>query len=222
MPAARAMPPAGPRAQMFEPDRVDYASPETGGQVGAIAAGFPVWRAMWTLGRLGEARSDEWRAWVASQRGAGRLFLGRDYARTFPRAYPAGFAGLMRAGGGAFNGAATSWGQSIDAEGTATITLGGLPAALALAVGDYLGFKWGDGRRAMVRAVQPAVASGSGVLAVAVEPPVFAVVPAGATAHLDSPCCLMRLITDETRLEGIDRGLGITGGVIAGRQVLLP
>lgn len=209
----------------FELQRFDYAAPEDSGRIGGIAGSPAKWIGTWPLSRaMSVEMSDEWRAWVTSLRGQQKLFLGADVARRFPRAYGVGFAGLSRAGGGAFDGAAGSWSQEIDAEGSAVLTLGGLPASFAVKRGDYVGFRWSSGgRRAIVRATEDVTGNSAGSLTVSVEPAVdLRVVPSGATAHFDNPLCLMKLLTDKTELGGMDRLGRIQGGTITGMQVMLP
>lgn len=225
----RAMPSRGAAMQEFEPHRVDYEAPEASGFQGGVQAGFPLWVGIWDLGPVGHGVSDEWRAWVASLRGAQKTFYGRDWARPFPLAHINGFAGLNRAGGGSFPGSALTWTQTIDGEGVAYLQLTGLPAALALSVGDYIGLKWDAGgdaagtyrRRTLTRVLEAGTANGSGVVTVPVEPPVpTLVVPGTALAHLDNPCCVMRQVTDQTKLGPIDRRRAIKSGHIVGLQDL--
>lgn len=226
-----AMPSSGIALQSFEPEWVTYESPAAGGRLDAIAAGTPLWTAVWQTGRMGEARSDAIRAFKARLRGSTRTFLARDLARPFPAAFPGGFAALTRAAGGAFNGAATAWSQTIGSDGEATVRLYGLPASFPLSVGDYIGWKWDAAgspagsydRRALVRVVTPATGNGSGVIDVLVEPPLDTlVVPVGAIAHLDNPCCVMRLINSESKLGPVDRRKAITNGTLTAVQDLRP
>ena len=217
------LPATGASLQAFEPQRNDFISPEAGGRVASVSAGVPLWLGVWQLGKIGSALSDAWRAALLRQRGSQRLFVGRDRARLYPLAYAAGFGGMVRADGGVFNGSATAWSQTIDADGNALLTLAGQPAGLQLTFGDYCDFRWSDTGRALVRAVMPATADGSGQITVMVEPPVpTLVVPAGAVAHLDQPGCLMRLVPGEQDLGPIDRRLSVTGGKITGIQELRP
>lgn len=225
----RAMPSVGALGQSFEPERVDYLSPEAGGRVGGVTAGQPLWRMTVSLQNMRSEEADVWRAWVPAQRGGQRLFYGRDLDRPYPKAYRAGFTGMTRAGGGAFAGAATAWSEALDAENNSAITLQGLPANLALGLGDYIGFRWDQAglaagnmkRRAIVRVVDPAIADGAGTIAVICEPAVPLVVPAGAVAHLDNPVCLMRLVTGETQLGEVGLSeITAAGGRIAAIQDL--
>src|SRR5690606_38180213 len=150
-----------------------------------------------------------------------RLFYGRDLKRRFPRAYPNGFAGMTRAGGGSFAaGTASSWSVNTSRD---VLTLNGLPASFSLSKGDYGGFSWttsGQQRRHLVRAVEAATANGSGVAVITVEPAVHKVVPSGATARLANPDCLMRL-TPETRIGPVDL-TGAVSGSLHAIQVILP
>ncbi|HVQ09523.1 MAG TPA: hypothetical protein VMS43_13915 [Allosphingosinicella sp.] len=225
----RDMPSVGALGQWFELDRVDYLSPEAGGRLGAVTAGQPLWKMAVGLQNMVPDDADIWRAWIPVQRGAGRLFYGRDLDRPYPKAYRGGFAGMTRAGGGAFDGAATSWSEALDSENNSRVTLNGLPANFALGLGDYIGFRWDDAeypggnlkRRAMVRVVDAATGSAGGVLTVTSEPAVPLVVPVGAVAYLNVPVCLMRLVTAETLLA--EQGLMAftsAGGKIVGLQDL--
>ena len=212
-------------------ERIDYAAPEASGRQGGVQAGWPLWSARWELDRVDPESGDAWQAFVDRLRGRQRTFVGGDTTRPFPRSRSMGFAGLARAGGGAFGGAATGWAQNIDGDGNAQIALTGLPAGLVLSRRDYIGFKWdaaGDaagsyGRRALVRVVVGSAASAGGAITVMAEPPIDTrVVPAGAVAHLDRPCALFRLDPEETKLGPISSGLTLGGGTIAAMQDLRP
>lgn len=221
----RAAPVSGPSQQVFEPQGVDFDTAETGGAAYGVAAGFPRWQAEWTLGTLSQALSDEWRAFLASLKGSQRSFLGFEYGRRFPRAYPGGFAGMTKAGGGDFDGELTSWSQTIGSDGQALVTLNGLPASFALARGDYMDLRWttlGVERRHLVRMLEAATADGSGVIAgISVEPAIHVlVVPEDAEAHLDEPACVMRLLP-ETQVTAMGRRK-VLGGRVVARQDLRP
>ena len=63
--------PDGVAAEYFEPERSDFASPRSDGRIGGVTVGFPRWQGRWTLGKaMTQRRSEEWRAFVASLRGA--------------------------------------------------------------------------------------------------------------------------------------------------------
>lgn len=227
----RPMPTVGTMGTRFEIERVDFAAPEAGGRLGGVQAGFPLWALAADLTNMSFDEADVWRAFVLGQRGSQRPFFGFDQDRRFPKAYPGGFGGMVRAGvgGGAFDGSATGWSEAIDSEDSALLTLSGLPAGLALALGDYVGFKWDQAglaagnhrRRALVRVIEAGTADGAGTVTVTSEPPVPLAVPAGAVAHLDNPMCVMKL-APETQL-GV-QGLGFTaaGGRIVALQDLRP
>lgn len=215
----RAMP-DGVATEYFEPERTDFASPRGDGRVSGVTAGFPLWRGRWTLGRaMTQRRSEEWRAFVATLRGRQRTFFAGDQGRPYPLASPNGFTGLVRAGGGTFDGSATSWSVNADRD---VPTLTGLPANYPLQIGDYIMWRWltaGEQRRALCRAVEDATASGSGVVSITVEPPLPNLVPAEAIADLARPVCIMRQDTEATKLGEKGRNLKVDG-VIAGVQDL--
>src|SRR4051812_42592962 len=110
----RAMPLTGPASQVFEPMDVNLESPDLSGALYAVALGTRRWQAQWTLAKsLGKQGSDTWRGFLDSLNGSARTFLGHEFGREFPRLYRNGFAGQLRAGGGAFDGSLTAWSQTI-------------------------------------------------------------------------------------------------------------
>jgi hypothetical protein len=220
----RPMPAAGAARQVFELKRVDYLSPEAGGRLGAMAGGVPLWYAKWTLGQGGQQRSEEWQAFVDSLDGPARLFIGEDLSRPYPLAYPNGFAGMVRAGGGAFDGSAAAWSRHLGDDGQALVALNGLPAGFKIARRDYLGFRWETGgvaRRAMVRFVESVTVNEAGwIPQTAIRPAIPMAVPSNAVAHFDRPGCLMRLIPSETQMGEMDRRLAAAVTVAALQDIL--
>lgn len=205
--------------QKFEPRRVDYIAPEASGRVGGVQAGFPLWEAVWMLGRMPDDNSDEWRAWLTGMRGQTRRFIGRDIARQLPKAY-------LETGMGAFNGICSDWSETINADGDSELFLDGLPNGFVLSPGDYVDFRYdatedaiaGLAWRVIVRIVEGGTANGSGEVTVVVEPPVPTAVPSDAVAHVSETGCIMALILEETNLDGVDRLYSILGGQITAVQ----
>lgn len=204
------MPSRPPETVSFELDRNDLVTRAAVGRLTSVQAGFPLWRLDMDLTNLNAETFDEVRAWVAALNGAAGTFYGADPSRPYPKAHPRGFAGMRKADGvTAFTGAATSW--SVD--GTRSkLTLQGLPPDLVLSRGDYVGFRWqtsGAERRALVRALEAAVADATGKITdLPVSPAVpggaYTLVPGGAVAYLDRPVCIMRLDPDQTTIGKID------------------
>ena len=218
----RPMPAVGAMSVTFEPAGVDYMSPETGARIGAVAAGWTLWRMRVSLNNMAEPDSDLWREWLASMRGSRRLLLGRDLSRPGPR---------FHADGIPFGPQPSGWSQTISADGNAILHLAGMQPGSVISVTDYIGFKWDAlgaaagtyGRRALVRACERAIVAADGSASMIVEPPVHNVVPPGAKAHLDQPACLMRLVTGSTQLgEQVVDGYTASGGTIEAVQDLLP
>lgn len=201
--------------------RQDFLAPEQSGRVGAVSGGWPLWTLEAQPNPKTEAQSDTWVAYVRALRGPQRLMLAADLTRPYPGAYPKGFAGMTRAGGGSFAaGTATSW--SVNAARD-VLTLNGLPAGFTLKAEDLIGFVWATGgqqRRVLVGCAEPATASGAGVAVVTVEPAVHTVVPGGAVAHLAKPTCLMRLTQDT--VIGPREGSRIRRVTLSAIQVILP
>jgi hypothetical protein len=209
--------------QQFRLQRIDYSAPEASGRIGGVQAGFPLWSAVYTLGRMPEDNSDEWEAFEDGLRGATRRFVAFDLKRLYPKLYPDGFGDF-----GAFTGAAASWSSTINADGDCELTLGlgAAAAGLVLSKRDGIDFRYsatetaiaGLAWRAFVRVVEGATADGSGNITVTVEPPIPDAVPGTAVAHLDEPGCTMALVIDQTSLGPIDRLYSINGGQITGVQ----
>lgn len=228
MKAPLTIPASGAALQEFEIQRIDYSAPEASGAVGGVQAGWPKWLAVWTIGKVGQDKSDELRAFVSECRGQMRTFYAADLARRFPKAYR-DFTRTTKPDGTAFTGAASSWSQSIDSSDDQLLTLNGLPKGLVLSTLDYIGFKWDDAdfaagnlqRRALARVIRGGGgnANSSGQITVKVEPPLHPLIPPSAIAHLDNPCCTMRLV-GQTRLDAVDRRLAIKGGTIVAIQDL--
>jgi hypothetical protein len=209
--------------QSFEIQRVNYLAPTADARVGGVQAGFPLWAATYTLGRMPEDNSDEWRAFISDQRGGIRRFIGRDLARQYPKLYPDGFGDF-----GAFTGAAASWSQTINADDDCELTLhlGVDAAGLVLSVGDGGDFRYdatetaiaGLPWRAFVRVTSGGTADASGDVTVIVDPPVPDAVPSDAVFHLDQPGVTMTIVADQTSFEPIDRLYSVRGGQIVGVQ----
>ncbi len=158
-----------------------------GGQLDAVELADPRWTCSWTTARLSPALARRWVAWWDGLRGGvGRTFHGYDPQRPTPAAYPAGFVGLERPAGGAFDGTA-----SVTSLATPfAMSLGALPAGFALAAGDMVGLAEGD-RRAVFRIMADAVADGAGAATLAVEPHVPSGFTADALANFLRPVAIM-------------------------------
>jgi hypothetical protein len=193
------LPSSGMSGQYFEPQRVDFSAATADARAGGVQAGWPLWIAIYNVGTIGQAKSDEIRAFMDRIRGAIRWILARPLDRPFPKAHVHGFAGMTRPDASDFDGSALTWSETITADEDSQVTLTGLPpdGALTLSVGDYIDFVY--------TATQAEVAGLEWHLPV----------PAGAVAHLDNPRCVMRLISDQSKLGSIDRRLAIKDGTIA-------
>lgn len=211
--------------QSFQPQRVDQLSPEANGRIGGIQLGQPLWGAAYTLGRMPEDNSDEWEAFLDDIRGQTRRFVAFDLKRQFPKLYPDGFGAF-----GAFTGAASSWSESVNADGDSSLTLhlGSDAAGLVLSKRDGIDFRYtatetaiaGLAWRHYARVTVGGTADGSGDVTVTINPPMPTAVPSDAIAHLDNPGCVMALDSKNSNLGPIDRLYSINGGQIVGVQDL--
>jgi len=186
----RAMPSRGIIDVEFELEHQETVAAEQGGRLISIGLGLARWSMRVRTATMDMSRLGEWRAFLASLQGAGKTFVALDTARRYPVSYPAGFTGLTRAGGGSFDGTATSWSVNTNRD---EITLNGLPASFALRPGDMVELHWSSrAKRTLHRCLETVTANGSGVATIQVEPAVPAFVPS-ATATLAEPGCIMRL-----------------------------
>lgn len=176
-------------AASFEPDYQTALAPESGGEMKAVSLGPARWRAEYASPPLKGATAEAFRAWLASMEGGLGTFYATDPLRAKPAAYPGGFAGLTRHGGGAFDGAAASW--SIDSA-RAVLTVNGLPSTYQVSAGDLVSFAWDTSKRFLTRALE-SVTAAAGVAMFEVRPRVDAFVSASAVLTFDNPSCVMRV-----------------------------
>jgi len=149
--------------------------------------GGSLWQLAMTTRLLNETEYGKWHAWFLSLRGGAQSFKGRDPRRCYPLAYGEDVFGLDLPGGLPFDGLCQVTAVSGD-----TITLGGLPAAYQVSVGDYISFPWLGGQT-LVKALEPITANGSGVTAAfAIGPWLRTPGAVPVTATLVRAWCLMR------------------------------
>lgn len=216
---ASIMPDVAVVGAVFNIQRVDFQTAATDGRAFGLTAGEPLWTLKATL-RDGDAdETDQWFAFLDGLRGVQRPFLAHDLTRPFPRAYPDGFGGLNRVGGGAFDGAATTWSVNADRD---RITLSGLPGGLTLGPRDGLMLRWataGEPRRSLHRVGAAVAASGAGVVTAAVEPPLPTLVPGSAVADLTRPQAVFRQVPAESGMGELD-ALHTAAGALSAVQDL--
>lgn len=193
---------------VFELERNDVTVPEAAGRVISVSRGPSLWR-MALETDCTQLLWNQWTAWVDSLSGSARTFYGYDVYHPFPRRYASGFAGMTRAGGGAFDGDASDWGVTANRD---EVVLYGLPAAFRLSERDYIGFRWGASKRALVRVIEDASVNGEGTGQWSIQPSLPTVVPENAIAYLARPTCTMRIVpgTYDPDREGKERSIRFT------------
>lgn len=158
----RGMPPFNLRSGTITLERMVVGNPLRGGQVERVEVGEPRWTVSYTSVPLTRAQTRAAEAWWESLAGGMRTFLAVPPGGAFPAAYPKGFAGLTRAGGGAFDGTSrlNAFGATND-----LLTFGttgfSLPAGFVLAAGDYIGLSY-QSRVSLHRIIEAQTASGAG------------------------------------------------------------
>lgn len=177
-------------------DRRDVTTMDGTGRLSGAQIGRPMWRFEFDYVALDDQESVSWEAWIRSLKGAAHGFIMWDARRRYPRAYPGGWAGMTRHGGGAFDGTAPA--PTLD--GTRTIlTISTLPTAFQVQPGDMIGLSDGTNlKRHAVEVMEPATAS-AGVLSVQVNPALWHEVGAwtGLYARLHEAACNFKITDHE-------------------------
>lgn len=171
----------------MQPLYAQVSAPSRGGLVQVANIGRDRWGFQFETVPLIEPQAHEVQAWVRSLRGGVRLFKARFPLRDYLIAYPSGYGGLTRFGGGAFDGTATlsAVGVTLD-----TVSLTTLPAGLVFKAGDLLSIAYASGVQGLHEVMEPANASAGGAVTLAVEPTVLPGFAIGATVRLAQPFCL--------------------------------
>lgn len=183
--------PCGVQTIEFEIARAVSKNALYGGTTQVREMGEARWRASFSYAPMKREQFQALQAWLDSLRGGLRTFLGHDALKPYPLAYRGGFGGLLRAGGGAFDGTG-----SVVSIGTDTISVGQMPAGFVLRAGDMIGLVEG-GRYGLFRILEDVSANGAGSLAVTVEPRIVpGLFTIAARASFSRPSCLMTLDAD--------------------------
>lgn len=158
-----------------------------GGKTQLSGRADPRWQLEWRSTNLNPDQFQEVEAFLESLQGGMNDFLAYRWERPFPKNYRAGFDGLTRYGGGAFDGSAY-----VDAVTASTITVSGLPATFNLAAGDMIGLVQSGAYG--LHMLMEDVAAASGVATVTVQPFVKTnIFDGSASAQFARPKCRMML-----------------------------
>lgn len=202
----------------FEPEFRQTRSTTAGGSPQASEMGPTLWAMQYTTTPLSEADAEAVRAWLLSLRGAVRKFKAWNPMRRYPVAYPNGFGGVTRQGGGAFDGTAT---LSAAASTLDSITVSTLPATMPIAIGDMVSIGYASGRRTLHKATEATVAV-AGVATFGIEPVLFQGGPVGTAGAVTfaQPYCFA--VVDPTSIDD-NTGVSRTGQIsFKARQVYAP
>jgi hypothetical protein len=154
--------------------------------------GPTLWNADYQTGLLDPVNRCRLEAWLDSLENGGKTFRAYDFRRPFPLAYPNGFTGMTRAGGGSFDGTCTLE----DVTDNKLLDLSGLPPLFEFNEFDMLGFTYLSTSHALHRIMAPATANSDGEVTVEVRPHVRPGWAASATVNLAKLTCLMKLVPD--------------------------
>lgn len=169
----------------FDPMYQQAVAPTRGGLVQVANLGADLWFMQYATAPLDYQQAMEWLAFLHSLRGGLRTFKAWHPLRRYPLGYPTGFAGLTRAGGGAFDGTCT---LSTISGPRDQITLTTLPVSFAFNIGDMVSFPMGS-TQCLVRVLEAATADGSGIATLLIEPTVPLAATTSVTATLTKPWC---------------------------------
>lgn len=151
-----------------------------------VSVGRDRWTARYDTVSLSEDDASEAVAWLTSLRGGARRFKAIPPHRRTGRAYPNGYGGMTKYGGGSFTGSGVlqAVGEQLD-----TVTISGLPVGLVISNGDFLSFPWATTRQALHRVVEGATAGSTGVATVGIEPSVIPGFSLNVAVALADPYC---------------------------------
>lgn len=182
----------------FDIDYDQAKTPLRGGKPQVVNLGPDLWRMDYTTTNLTQADSLQFSAWLQSLDGGARLFKAWDPRLPYPQSYPTGFAGMTKAGGGAFDGTC-----SVDAfaETLDSITLAGLPNGFKINIGDMVSLTW-SGTQLLHRFMAAAVADGFGKATAAIRPrlPISFAVDPSVPGTFVKPWCLA--VVDAASIKG--------------------
>ena len=161
-----------------------------GGQL-ARELGPTLWTGMVTISSLYESQARAFEAWAVSvQTPPQPFYLADTFKKYAASRFRVGYAGLVRAGGGAFDGTCTLG----NVTSNKIMPLSGLPAGFILSPGDSLAFDYSDTIRAYHMIVAGGTADGGGNVSVEVRAHVRAGWTVGATVNLLSPAAKMLMV----------------------------
>lgn len=151
----------------LEPVEMTVQNPARGATHDVTEIGPTLWRGVWSTRPLNRTEAAEMKAWLTSLRAGMNRFLGWDVRHKYGLAYPNGYGGLTRYGGGTFDGSAT-----LNSATVSTLTISTLPVGFAFRVGDYVSLTHANGSRHLYLVSEAATANATGVATVSVTPQV--------------------------------------------------
>ena len=182
----RDMPPVGITRATFEPRYTQVRASSRGGNPGVAQLGPDLWSASYETVFVSEIDAAAWEAWFSSLRGGLRFFKAWHPLRRYTLSAPAGYGGMTRAAGGAFDGTGTLTAVNSTLD---VVTLGGLPLNFALLPGDLFSFAHSTAVQRLHRVIEGGVANGAGAMTATVEPPLLPSPPANATVLFEKSWC---------------------------------
>ncbi len=160
-----------------------------GGQVLSIGLAPDLWQIKMASDVLAWPDANRLQTWLERLEGGKFLFKAWHPQLRYPQSYRTGFAGLVRATGGAFNGTCniTSVGET-----RRSLVIANLPAGFKISFGDMISYPFGT-LQLLHRIQDDVVANGSGIAEIPVTPtlPIPLVVTDPVTvATFFKPWCL--------------------------------
>jgi hypothetical protein len=131
-------------------------APNRGGRQQVAELAPPLWQMQFATPTIDAEDAMELQTWLELLQGGLKLFKAYHPMLTYPLAYPNGFGGLTKVGGGDFDGTCTviDFGETLD-----SLTLSGLPNGFKLRFGDMISMPFGDTQ--ILHRITSAVTAGS-------------------------------------------------------------
>lgn len=176
---------------LFTLERREARATTRGGDPQAIELASPLWNMRYRTIPLSEADAETVDAWLASLRGGAKKFKAWSPLRQWPLAYPTGFGGQTRQGGGSFDGTATI---TATAGTLDSVTINTLPSTFKITTGDLVSIGYASGARTLHKAMETVTAS-AGAASFAVEPVLLPGGPVGTAGAVTfaAPWCYATL-----------------------------
>ncbi len=189
----------------FDIDKNVEIAPTGGGDL-AFDMGNDLWIVDYQTVRLQPDQVEDFRSWLKLLEDGLQTFWGYNVRRPYTKAYPNGFSGLTKAGGGAFTGSLSVTAVNSDNK---TLSLGGLPANFTVDAGTGIAWDYNGTARAYHQFAETQVSNSLGnIAAIEVRPFVRGGYSLPISANISQAMAKLCLVPKSKSFAGEPRGAG--------------